>query len=104
MADEPAIDALIELGRASEKTIGVPVFTKTSMDFVQLTNALETLPLDKFGIRQECANNRMLDKFDLIIVPGRAFTPGVNRIIPQIHSDAVKTVNAVAAVAVTTIA
>ena len=79
MADEPAIDALIELGRASEKTIGVPVFTKTSMDFVQLTNAFETLPLDKFGIRQECANNRMLDKFDLIIVPGRAFTPGVNQ-------------------------
>ena len=77
MADEPAIDALIELGRESGKTIGVPVFTKTSMDFVQLTNALETLPLDKFGIRCESAKNKMLDKFDLIIVPGRAFSPGV---------------------------
>ena len=32
--------------------------------------------MDKFGIRQECTKNRTVDEFDLIIVPGRAFTKG----------------------------
>ena len=49
LPDEPAIDALIELGRETNKTIAVPVFSATSMHFVHFTSSFDGLPVDKYG-------------------------------------------------------
>ena len=57
------------------KVIGVPKFTKTEMRFVKLESDISTLPKDRFGIRTETGET-CLDQFDLVIVPGRAFTTG----------------------------
>ena len=43
------------------------------MHFVELVSNLEDLPVDKYGIRTE-KNENIIQNFDLIIVPGRAFT------------------------------
>ena len=45
------------------------------MRFVKLESDISTLPRDRFGIRTETGETS-LDQFDLIIVPGRAFTTG----------------------------
>ena len=45
------------------------------MRFVKLESDISTLPKDRFGIRTETGETS-LDQFDLIIVPGRAFTTG----------------------------
>ena len=44
------------------------------MHFVKFTSNFQSLPIDKYGIRQENAENQRIDNFDLVIVPGRAFT------------------------------
>ena len=49
LTDEPSIDALIELGRETKKTIAVPVFSATSMYFVHFTSSFDDLPVDKYG-------------------------------------------------------
>jgi len=43
------------------------------MVFVKLQTALEDLLIDKYGIRTEESNDK-IDQFELMIVPGRAFT------------------------------
>ena len=43
------------------------------MVFVKLQTALDDLPTDKYGIRTEESNDK-IDQFELMIVPGRAFT------------------------------
>ena len=43
------------------------------MHFVELVTDLEDLPIDKYGIRTE-TNHDKVENFDLVIVPGRAFT------------------------------
>ena len=45
------------------------------MRFVKLESDISTLPKDRFGIRTETGET-CLDHFDLVIVPGRAFTTG----------------------------
>ena len=45
------------------------------MRFVKLESDISTLPKDRFGIRTETGET-CLDQFDLVIVPGRAFTTG----------------------------
>ena len=87
MKDEPNIDQLLAegfqlifavtlcfIGRKSGKTIAVPVFSKTSMHFVNFTSDFDSLPTDKYGIRQESPENKRIENFDLVVVPGRAFT------------------------------
>ena len=73
MSDEPNIDSILTSG--SGKVIGVPKFTKTEMRFVKLESDISTLPKDRFGIRTETGETS-LEQFDLVIVPGRAFTAG----------------------------
>merc|ERR1712227_394679 len=73
LKDEPNIDRLISEGKSAGKVIGVPVYSKTDMHFVELVSNLEDLPVDKNGIRTE-KNENIIQNFDLIIVPGRAFT------------------------------
>lgn len=73
MPDEPNIDSILASG--SGKVIGVPKFTKTEMRFVKLESDISILPKDRFGIRTETGETS-LDQFDLVIVPGRAFTTG----------------------------
>ena len=55
------------------QTIAVPKYSKTGMIFVELKTPLPDLPLDNHGIRTETSNSE-ISNFDLIIVPGRAFT------------------------------
>lgn len=45
------------------------------MRFVKLESDISTLPKDRFGIRTETGETS-LEQFDLVIVPGRAFTAG----------------------------
>ena len=54
------------------------------MRFVKLESDISTLPKDRFGIRTETGET-VLDQFDLVIVPGRAFTTGAFIIFNRRH-------------------
>jgi len=74
LRDEPNIDKLILQGQRNGKIICVPKYYPTGeMIFVKLQTALDDLPTDRYGIRTEESNDTV-EQFELMIVPGRAFT------------------------------
>ena len=65
---------IFDLLKRNGKQICVPKYYPTGkMVFVKLQTALDDLPTDRYGIRTEKSNDQV-DQFELMIVPGRAFT------------------------------